>query len=303
MISTIFIFITYLSFLTNLIFKFPSLQTLAEKYSSQINKAYDYLNSNMDKEKSLLHKAHATYVMQKFNKPQAKELSGELKSLAKTEDDRQWWSSKDEYTGPFWRWSFSEEIKTTSYMLSTLLQQGESIDSVLPIVRWLMAQRNSYGGFASTQDTVIGLQALIDFVQKAHYEPAVMSIEYTAQDEKKTKDSLKISEDNGLLFQVAELPAKSKGIDFTATGKGAALIQVSYQYNVEDKEKTPSFKIETIIAKGAPKSKIIMDICSEYIGEGESSSMAILEIELPSGFEAEESSFEDVNKIEKVRVS
>lgn len=35
----------------------------------------------------------------------------------------------------------------------------------LPLVRWLSNQRNALGGFSSTQDTVIALQALAAYAQ------------------------------------------------------------------------------------------------------------------------------------------
>ena len=38
----------------------------------------------------------------------------------------------------------------------------------LPLVRWLSSQRNSLGGFSSTQDTVIALQALSAYAQAAY---------------------------------------------------------------------------------------------------------------------------------------
>lgn len=38
----------------------------------------------------------------------------------------------------------------------------------LPLVRWLTSQRNSLGGFSSTQDTVIALQGLAAYAQAAY---------------------------------------------------------------------------------------------------------------------------------------
>lgn len=38
----------------------------------------------------------------------------------------------------------------------------------LPLVRWLTGQRNAYGGFSSTQDTVIALQALGAYAEHAY---------------------------------------------------------------------------------------------------------------------------------------
>ena len=42
------------------------------------------------------------------------------------------------------------DIEMTSYALLTYLERGES-EEALPILRWLMRQRNEMGGFQSTQ--------------------------------------------------------------------------------------------------------------------------------------------------------
>lgn len=82
------------------------------------------------------------------------------------------------------------DIETTSYVLLSLMKNNE-IEKVrrlykslgryrfkfsiifyfyrfpklklqaLPLVRWLIQQRNSFGGFSSTQDTVLGLQVYL----------------------------------------------------------------------------------------------------------------------------------------------
>ena len=48
----------------------------------------------------------------------------------------------------------------TSYVLLTLVKLGSNQDllKARSIVRWLSKQRNSEGGFVSTQDTVVALQ-------------------------------------------------------------------------------------------------------------------------------------------------
>lgn len=59
----------------------------------------------------------------------------------------------------------SVNIEITSYGLLALLEAGLYEDAV-PIVKWLVNQRNELGGFQSTQDTFIGLQALSKFAER-----------------------------------------------------------------------------------------------------------------------------------------
>jgi prenyltransferase beta subunit len=51
-------------------------------------------------------------------------------------------------------------VEMTAYALLSLVKLGSKKDmtDARSIVRWLSKQRNSEGGFVSTQDTVVGLQ-------------------------------------------------------------------------------------------------------------------------------------------------
>ena len=57
-------------------------------------------------------------------------------------------------------------VETTGYATLALLERGDRI-SAAAAARWLVSQRNPQGGFGSTQDTVVGLQALIGFAARA----------------------------------------------------------------------------------------------------------------------------------------
>ncbi|XP_034557445.1 alpha-2-macroglobulin-like [Notolabrus celidotus] len=58
----------------------------------------------------------------------------------------------------------SLEVEMTSYVLLALLSgpalPGFELGYSASIIRWLVQQQNPYGGFSSTQDTVVALQAL-----------------------------------------------------------------------------------------------------------------------------------------------
>ncbi|XP_042300687.1 C3 and PZP-like alpha-2-macroglobulin domain-containing protein 8, partial [Sceloporus undulatus] len=50
----------------------------------------------------------------------------------------------------------------TAYALLTYTVLGD-VASALPVVKWLSQQRNALGGFSSTQDTCVALQALAEY--------------------------------------------------------------------------------------------------------------------------------------------
>lgn len=155
-------------------------------------------------------KALATYTLNKFKHPQAEKELEKLKSLAKKEEDRKWWSDKEEKDFDihhWWRFIYTRDIETTSYaLLAHLEQMTINVEELLPIIRWLIAQRNSYGGFVSSQDTIVGLQALIKFVERSNYTPAEMEVEVSGSDgERQKRDTIHLNADNGLLYQTIEV--------------------------------------------------------------------------------------------------
>lgn len=54
------------------------------------------------------------------------------------------------------------DVEMTAYVLLTYAFERK-VEKALPVARWLLAQRNERGGFTSTQDTVIALEALSRF--------------------------------------------------------------------------------------------------------------------------------------------
>lgn len=289
------------------------LALLEQKIPNQavIDKALAYLSANNNEKESdeLLPRAIATYALQKAKAAEAAKHVAELKALAKTEDDRTWWSDDIEKLRPgkcarWWCWIWSHDIEITSYALLSLLEtEQETPQTVLNSIRWLVAQRNSFGGFASTQDTVSGLQALIQFAKKSGYEPAKWDVSISNKGLHEKTEKLSVNEDNDLLLQTVEFPQGTKSLSYEAKGTGAALVQISYQYNIVEKDPKPSFSIN--VEKSAQAAKLVLAVCVEYVEEGKAkaSNMAILEVSLPSGYTAEEESFKDIQAIEGVRVN
>jgi len=82
-------------------------------------------------------------------------LLGEVEKRAKVEsslgDEQTWWSDD---TG-----SSASDVEATAYVFLAM-QELKPDANTMPIVRWLSKQQKEQGGFYSTQDTVLALQAL-----------------------------------------------------------------------------------------------------------------------------------------------
>nr|XP_036668628.1 alpha-2-macroglobulin [Drosophila suzukii] len=276
-----------------------------------IDKAVSYLSANTADSVELLPKSIAIYALQRANAPGADKQVESLKSLAQKEDDRTWWTEDLEKLrtskncGRWWCWIWSQDVEITSYALLSLLEsEQETADTVLNTVRWLVAQRNSFGGFASSQDTVMGLTALIKFAEKSGYEAAKWDVTVSNKGKREKTEKLTTSDENDLLLQTVEFPQGTKSLEFEAKGTGAALVQISYQYNVVEKDPKPSFKVETTVLPETSPAKLELNVCVDYVEEGKSkeSNMAILEVSLPSGYTVDEDSFKEIRQIERVRL-
>merc|ERR1712080_450991 len=102
-----------------------------------------------------------------------------------------------------WRWNYyyatSKAVEMTAYMVMTRVLRGEE-NLALDSVKWLAKQRNSRGGFVSTQDTVVALQALSMYSQRVTRIPLDMKVTVTEKHESVTELGL-FQLDSGTMYR------------------------------------------------------------------------------------------------------
>lgn len=86
--------------------------------------------------------------------------------MKKILDNHKWWDKSIELKDSYFEESKTLNVEVTAYALLTLLSSIENDSECLPIVKWLLNQRNDQGGFEGTQDTIIGIEALAGFAVK-----------------------------------------------------------------------------------------------------------------------------------------
>ena len=123
---------------------------------------------------------------------------------------------KHEKRKPYWSTSpvcpgclaSSEAIEMTGYMVQSLVLQGRLAEAVAS-VKWLGRQQNSRGGFVSTQDTVVALQALAMYGQAVGRIPQHINVDLKENPRSRRKMSFSVNRSNKLLLQVqVSLPSK-----------------------------------------------------------------------------------------------
>ncbi|MFC2026900.1 alpha-2-macroglobulin family protein [Chloroflexota bacterium] len=124
----------------------------------------------------------------------------------------------------------SADIEATAYATLALIQHGDAFNASRA-AKWLVSQRNAYGGFGSTQDTVMALQALIEYSTGTRADVDLMvtikTSEFTIE---KT-----ITAENYDVLQIVEVPINDQ-VEITTQGEGEAIAQVVRRYNLPQAE-------------------------------------------------------------------
>lgn len=154
---------------------------------------------NLDDSASVYTIAICSYVLQLANHPSKLGTFNILDVKAKTGDNLKWWAEpilKNEEKNPWNHLPKSLDIEATSYALLSFLEQN-LLEDAQPVLNWLIQQQNNFGGFTSTQDTVIGMIALYKLVSKLSINTN-MQIDFKYKD---GEDQFRINPNNGMIEQ------------------------------------------------------------------------------------------------------
>lgn len=215
---------------------------------------------------------------------QAEEYYQMLEERAVSEGNLKYWKEKQGN-------SLSLNVETAGYAILSLLEMGgvKHLSRALPILRWVTLQRNSNGGFVSTQDTVVALQALAKYATLAGQH--IISMNILLQGDS-LEHNFELNQKNFAVMQTLKVPVLPTSLDVSAVGLGCALIQASLRYNVKQEFKSDTLEL---LLKVKPKGShhcndLLVNVCMRYAIPGETSNMAVLEFKLLSGYTADEES-------------
>ncbi|XP_076248907.1 alpha-1-macroglobulin [Calliopsis andreniformis] len=189
-----------------------------------------------------------------------------------------WWEHK---SNP----SLSLSIEITAYAVLTLVKLGgeENMLRASEAVQWLSSQRNANGGFISTQDTVVGLEALTAYAAATNNNNTELFITVTAEE---IRESHTIVSDNCTVLTQIPLPTLPTKVQIRVNGEGCVLVQSNVKYNVEHVASSEAFDL-TVHSKSVPPvnecSMQEITMCARYLAD-EESNMALIEIGMISGY-------------------
>ena len=260
---------------------------------NSMNKAIDYVALNWERLEDPYDLSVVSYMLYKSIHPLASQAFNVLDSMSQTKGDRKWWERvvpAEEEGNPWHQQPNSLNIEMTSYALLCLTEQG-AISAAVPVTNWLISQQNANGGFASTSDTYIALRALTEFgkgfeVQNRNTD---MSVQYEFLG---TVRRIKVTSESATTMQKRILPQETREVKIRATGNGVSIIEVGYQYNLNVTSAWPSFVVNPQVTKVSDSNHMQVTICTHFIHKTNTSgsNMAVMEVNLPSGFTANQDS-------------
>uniref|UniRef100_G3U1C7 Pregnancy zone protein-like n=1 Tax=Loxodonta africana TaxID=9785 RepID=G3U1C7_LOXAF len=188
----------------------------------------------------------------------------------------------------------SIEVEMTSYILLTYLTvqpapSSADLSVASRIVKWITKQQNPQGGFSSTQDTVVALQALSKYGAET-FTKSEKATTVTVKSSGAFSKEFQVDDANRLLLQEVQLPEIPGEYLTNVKGTGCVHLQTSLRYNILPKkeQKAPfTLKVDTLPKNCdgvAAHKKFQIHVNISYTGERSSSNMAIVDVKMLSGF-------------------
>ncbi|NWR73056.1 CD109 protein, partial [Centropus unirufus] len=252
--------------------------------------------------------ALVTYALSWAKSTKAKEALNVLNQRAEHQGEFRFWITLASEISDSWQ-PRSIDIELAAYALLSHFHQ-DRIAEGLPIMKWLSQQRNHLGGFSSTQDTVVALQALSLFATLTTAGKTEMDVTVTGPS-LKAPEIFSIDTRNRFLLQTKEIaPAQPVTVTVAAEGTGFAVFQLNVIYNTKHTDqrlrsvrKQEAFDLKVDVKDDKDdKNHLTLNICTRYLGSSTapSSGMALMEVGLLSGFSVSPDFIPSDNTIRKM---
>ncbi|XP_058032225.1 CD109 antigen [Ahaetulla prasina] len=254
--------------------------------------------------------ALVTYALSLAKSTAAKGALDKLNERSERQGELRFWTSPSSGLSSSWQ-PRSADIEVAGYALLSHFIQQRLLEGI-PIMKWLSKQRNHLGGYSSTQDTIVALQALTTFATLT--ADSVTEIDVTVNGSMEENPTVfRIDHENRFVLKTKEFPAAQPiRVTITANGRGFAIFQLNVIYNVKNShtskrrrsaQNQEAFDLDVYVKDDKEDiNSLTLNVCTRYLGTGSSSrtGMALMEIGLLSGFSLSPSFVSLVDPVKKV---
>ena len=264
------------------------------QFKSTIDKSLNYIASKISSSNDNLALAISAYVLALGSREETGNCLDVLKANAIYSNGKMHWFRESQSLSS--TESPAVNVEIAAYAMMAFIEAGRSFEAV-PIMNWLITQRNANGGFYSTTDTVIAIQALSK-IAKALYVPNV-NMEIKLKYGKNHQKVFNINKQNALELQTQVLEADTRNVEIIAEGRGLALFQLSYRYNVILDETNEHFVLTAVPVPTTNQNLLNLNICANFlpVENMKESGMTLIEVYLPSGFVYDPQTAESVKSV------
>lgn len=255
-----------------------------------------YLEDNLAAQKDPYALAIGTLALQKLGSPFADKALNDLLALAKQDDSGTYWGYVEgnvpmpyEHRGYDFMVPSSKNVETTAYATLALIEAKNPVAS--SSLKWISAQRNSNGGFSSTQDTVMAFRALMSAAASAGRD---VDATVRVLADNATIRSIEVNPRNFDVVQIVEILQNTSQVRLELEGTGEMSYQLVRRFNVILPEFTPQKEIELEVDYDSTNLSVndIVNVQTRVKYNGirgidgrvTSSGMMIVDIAVPTGF-------------------
>ncbi|XP_063289880.1 alpha-2-macroglobulin-like protein 1 [Pelobates fuscus] len=215
-------------------------------------------------------------------------LLNNLYQVANSSGDETHWEYKLQSSGS--EGGVSASVELSSYVLLALVSgpnvTTEDIEKSSHIVQWLIKQQNPNGGFSSTQDTVVAIQALAKYLRITFRKE--LNVKVKVSDKNGYQKEFQVDSQNRLLQQSDTLPHVPGVYSLVVTGNGCVYIQSALKYNVYPETSRMTFDLKVSAYRShcnnQGQEQLQLAISVSYTGSRKESNMVLIEVEMLSGF-------------------
>jgi CD109 antigen len=265
-----------------------SLLDYGQADSGPVQNALDYLAANVSNKKMdsyLL--SLVAYALTKAERPEAQTAIERLMEQAISSNDGLHWEP--------------HPVETTAYAAMSLLM-AERLEAQQAL-EWLALQRNSFGGFHSTQDTVVGLKAL---TMAAIMQSRNLDADLEILADGEPVHTFHLDSGNFDVLQSLELEPANE-LQLNLTGSGTAYYQIVQAFHVPVKPVTEPSEAPMVLEVDYDADHIEVDDIVDvnvrvlYNGLEEKTGMTLVDVSIPTGFSVAADSLQRVEDLPLVK--
>ncbi|XP_043917948.1 alpha-2-macroglobulin-like protein 1 [Protopterus annectens] len=200
----------------------------------------------------------------------------------------------------YWYSAPTAQVELAGYVILAYLSEqatlAPDVSYVSAIARWIVKQQGPYGGFETTQDTVVGFAALAKYAAVVRNKELHATVQITHN--LQVVGSLSVNDANSLVLQRTSLRQLPGNYTVKVVGQGCVYVQAILRYNMYPTKGPDSFSIEVFVdpqdcTDNSTKSFVITIIVS-YLGNRNATNMVIIDVQMPSGFSPDDVSLKQL---------